>query len=309
MNIKKKFRRILDKSIEYIQTKWINSEVEIFLKASLAGSQELSDLNDPMAYITNLRKFIEPLDFNISSIKYDNQQKNDTASLRFSNLIKRLQYHTPPIPFPIAKTIAKYADEYFGNLSSFEFGEYAADVAEHFRKSSSTGHKARFLATVVRFMRPKTCLELGTCYGMSAVVIISMLRAMGDFESFDTIDGFEPMCSLSKETLTNQFGELVTCHKGLIQKELPKILKSKNHIDFVFHDAGHSRESYINDFNMMEPHLSSGAVIILDDLHWNNPRFSVNPPQTYEGWKEIIKHKRVKSAIEINKKMGLILID
>jgi hypothetical protein len=191
MNIKKKFRRILDKSIEYIQTKWINSEVEIFLKASLAGSQELSDLNDPMAYITNLRKFIEPLDFNISSIKYDNQQKNDTASLRFSNLIKRLQYHTPPIPFPIAKTIAKYADEYFGNLSSFEFGEYAADVAEHFRKSSSTGHKARFLATVVRFMRPKTCLELGTCYGMSAVVIISMLRAMGDFESFDTIDGFE----------------------------------------------------------------------------------------------------------------------
>jgi len=309
MNIKNKLRSILDKSIQYVQRKWTNPDVEIFLKASLAGSQELSDLNDPMAYITNLRKCIEPLRFNISSIKYDNQQKNDIASLRFSNLIQRLQYNLPPIPFPIAKTIAEYADEYFGNLSSIELKNYAADVAEHFRISSSTGNKGRFLATVVRFMRPKTCLELGTCYGMSAVIIISMLRAIGDFESFDTIDGIEPMCSLSKETLTNQFGELVTCNKGLIQKELPKILKSRDHIDFVFHDAGHSREDYINDFNMMEPHLSSGAVIILDDLQWNNPHFSVNPPQTYEGWKEIIKHKRVKRAVEINNSIGLILID
>jgi len=283
--------------------------VDIFLKASLAGSQELSNLNDPIAYIINLRKCIEPLKFNISSIKYDNQQKNDIASLRFSNLIQRLQYNTPPIPFPIAKTVAKYADEYFGNFSSFESKNYAADVAEHFRISSSTGYKNRLLAAAVRFMRPKTCLELGTCYGMSAVVIISMLRVMGNFESFDTIDGFEPMYSLSKERLTKQFGELVTCNKGLIQKELPKILKSKNHIDFVFHDAGHSREDYINDFNMIEPHLSSGSVIILDDLHWEDPRFSVNPPQSYEGWKEILKHKRVKRAVEINNNIGLILID
>ena len=309
MNIKNKLRSILDKSIQYVQRKWTNPDVEIFLKASLAGSQELSDLNDPMAYITNLRKCIEPLRFNISSIKYDNQQKNDIASLRFSNLIQRLQYNLPPIPFPIAKTIAEYADEYFGNLSSIELKNYAADVAEHFRISSSTGNKGRLLATVVRFMRPKTCLELGTCYGMSAVVIISMLRAIGDFESFDTIDCNEPMFSLSKETLTNKFGDLVTCNKGLIQKELPKILKSKNHFDFVFHDAGHSREDYINDFNMMEPHLSSGAVIIFDDLHCDDPRFSVNPPHTYEGWKEILKHQRVKRAVEVNKNIGLILID
>ena len=146
---------------------------------------------------------------------------------------------------------------------------------------------------------------------MSAVVIISMLKAIGGFESFDTIDGFEPMCSLSKEKLTNLFGKLVTCNKGLIQTELPKILKTKKHIDFVFHDAGHSRESYINDFNMMEPHLSSGAVIIFDDLRWEDihNRFSVKPPQTYEGWKEILKHKRVKRAVEINDSIGLILID
>lgn len=309
MNIKNKLLSIIDKSFQYIQGKWINSDVEIFLKASLAGSHELSYLNNPIAYITNLRKCIEPLKFNISSIKYDSQQKNDIASLKFSNLIERLQYNTPPIPFPIAKTIAKYADEYFGNLSSFEAENYAFDIADHFRLSSSFGNKSRLLATVVRFMRPKTCLELGTGYGMSAVAIVSMLKAIGDFESFDTIDGLEPMCSLSKETLKNQFGELVTCHKGFIQVELPNILKSKNHVDFVFHDAGHSREDYINDFKIVEPHLSTGAIIIFDDLHWDDPRFRVNPPQTYEGWTEIVKHKRVKRAVEINKNIGLILID
>ena len=82
MNIKNKLLSILDKCIEYIQGKWINSDVEIFLKASLAGSQELSYLNDPMAYINNLRKCIEPLKFNISSIKDDNKPKKDTASFK-----------------------------------------------------------------------------------------------------------------------------------------------------------------------------------------------------------------------------------
>lgn len=310
MIIKNKLRSILGKSIEFIQSKGIRPDVEVFLKASLAGSQELTSLNDPIAYINNLRECIEFLNFNISSIKYDNQQKNNIASLRFENLIQKLQYDTPPIPFPIANTFAKYYDQYLGNLSLFEYESYnySTDVSDHFRISSSAGGKTRLLATVVRFMRPKTCLELGTCYGMSAVIIISMLKAIGDFESFDTIDGWEPMCSLSKETLTNQFGDLVTCNKGMIQKELPKILKSRNHIDFVFHDANHTREDYINDFSMIEPHLSSGAVIILDDIDHNDPRSSVNS-QTYEGWKEILKHKRVKRAVEINNSIGLILID
>jgi predicted O-methyltransferase YrrM len=312
MNVKNRLRLISDKSIRFIQRRWTNNDLEIFLRSSLAGSPELPGINDPVAYVANLRKSIEPLTFDIASVKGDESKGSDGPSLRFSNLIQKLRHDTPPIPFPMARTIAGYADGFLGNYAPFESGNYATDVADFFRISSSAGEKARLLAAVVRFMRPKACLELGTCYGMSAVIIMSMLRATGEFRSFDTVERSDRLYPIAKEKLAGQFGELITCSKGSVQEALPGILATREQIDFVFHDAGHAREDYINDFNMMEPHLSSGAVIVLDDLHWNephDPRFSASPPRAYEGWKEILKHGRVKRAVEINKSVGLILID
>ena len=47
---------------------------------------------------------------------------------------------------------------------------------------------------------------------------------------------------------------------------LPRIVKSLKRVDFLFHDAGHSREDYVRDFDAVLPILAPGAVILIDDI-------------------------------------------
>jgi hypothetical protein len=41
-----------------------------------------------------------------------------------------------------------------------------------------------------------------------------------------TIERFDPMYSLAKERLHQQYGDSVSCHKGNVQEVLPDILNS-----------------------------------------------------------------------------------
>ena len=94
----------------------------------------------------------------------------------------------------------------------------------------------------------------------------------------------------------------------MTQEALPQMVKSLKGLDFLFHDAGHSKESYIRDFQAVLPILKPGSVALIDDIRWEGERFYKGDPQCYEGWKEIVSHPRVKRAAEISDTMGLVLL-
>jgi len=100
--------------------------------------------------------------------------------LRLSELNRLLTTNVPPIPFPLAQKLARYADEIFGLQYAYEQQNYSGDIGLHFSLSSSLGHKGRLIATIVRLMRPSNCLELGTCYGMGSMCILTMLERNGE---------------------------------------------------------------------------------------------------------------------------------
>ena len=129
-----------------------------------------------------------------------------------------------------------------------EFAQWAGDVSLHFSEASSLGQKGRILFAAVRIMRPRRCLELGTAYGMSALFILAALKAFAEGGSLATVEGYEPSYALSSVMLKKNYGEMVSCTLGLTGAVLPDLLKSLGNIDFLFHDAGHSREDYIDDF-------------------------------------------------------------
>jgi Methyltransferase domain len=89
-----------------------------------------------------------------------------------------------------------------------------------------------------------------------------------------TVERFDPMYSLAKERLHQRYGDSVSCHKGIIQEVLPGILDGMAKIDLVFHDASHTKEDYIRDFTLIEPYLASGCIVLIDDIVWDDPRFS-----------------------------------
>ncbi|MEL7409052.1 MAG: class I SAM-dependent methyltransferase, partial [Cyanobacteria bacterium J06558_2] len=145
-------------------------------------------------------------------------------------------------------------------------------------------------------------------YGMSALFILEALSSIGQTGHLTTIEGLDLQFSLSSEMLNNRYGESVSCNLGMTQDILPKLVKSMDKIDFMFHDAAHKKENYISDFTNALPVLKPGSVIVFDDIRWNAGLFSAKNTRCYEGWKEIIANPQVVWAVEINNSVGLALL-
>jgi predicted O-methyltransferase YrrM len=143
---------------------------------------------------------------------------------------------------------------------------------------------------------------------MSAVFILEALRSRGKDIHLATLEALEPQFSMASKMLRSRYGNQVSCEFGWTQEALPKMVKSLGRLDFLFHDAGHAKENYIRDFHTVLPIAVPGAVILMDDIRWEDSRFSRDNPRCYEGWLEIVNHPRVRRAVEISGSIGLLLL-
>jgi predicted O-methyltransferase YrrM len=282
--------------------------VDIVCSWALQKANSRKDILFPADYVELLRGCIEKKWLKLQEIKTDSRTTPDSSYARFSGLVDALR-QVPPIEFSIAEEIALVADSFRGNLQPIEDNEWAGDVRSTFEMSSSFGTKGRILTTIVRFTQSDRCLELGTAYGMSALFILEALKARGTGAHLTTLEGGELPFSLSSKILTNRYGNRVSCEFGRTQQALVKMATYLEPLDFLFHDAGHSREDYIRDFRTLLPVLAPGAVVLIDDIRWEDSRFFKGNPRCYEGWLEVLNHHRVRQAVEINDTMGLLLLD
>jgi len=313
MHLQNRLKSLLKRRVQQLRSLWNKlsqdgRNLEVVLRSTSPDLTGSIPVNDPLTYVKNLRNFIEPLTFKTTTIKDSSADNNDRATLRLSELERLLTTNVPPIPLSIAQDLARYADELLGLQCAYDEQNYSGDIGLHFALSSSLGHKGRLIATIIRLMRPINCLELGTCYGMGSMCILSMLGRNGESGKLNTVERFDPQYSLARERLQQRYGDSVSCHKGNVQDVLPDILNSVAKLDFAFHDASHTKEDYIRDFNLMEPSLASGCVVLIDDIQWGDPRFFKEDPKPYEGWLAVVAHDRVVKAVEINNELGLMLL-
>jgi len=169
------------------------------------------------------------------------------------------------------------------------------------------GRKGRLLSSIVRFCRPDVCLELGTAYGMSARFILGA-QTHGPTPHLTTIEGQQAIHALISPQLSERYGTAVDCRFGWTKDVLPELAKSTRPIQFMFHDAAHSMEDYIRDFSLIVDSLAPGAVILIDDIRWEDARFHQGPANTYRGWQAIAGHKRIRHAVEVDTTMGMALL-
>jgi predicted O-methyltransferase YrrM len=234
------------------------------------------------------------------------------ASARFKTLLDTIA-NLPTLDFGTAQLIAQVADTYRHNYQPLDSHGWQGDVSSHFQMSSSSGTKGRILSTIVRCMRAHCGIEVGTAYGMSALFTLEMMQALHPSDYFlATLEGSKSPYELSSKLLRGRYGDRVAPYLGWTPKKLPQMVTelkaTGRQFDFVFHDAGHSRKDYINDVTTLLPLLKPGAVVLVDDIRWNDPRFCDGDPQTYEGWLELTQHARVIGAAEINWDLGILLI-
>lgn len=283
--------------------------LELALAAALRHPDSLS-VRYPVSYAKFLRSCIERPIFSVVEIKSE-KGAPEIAEKRFLSFIDQLRLELPEMELPAAREIALIADDLRSNSQSKTANyPWAGDVGLHASMASSSGSKGRILFNLVRFARSERCLELGTAYGMSALFILAALRLYLKSGHLTTLEGSEPQFSIASALLKDRYGDMVSCHFGLTGKLLPELVKSIGPIDFMFHDAGHSHEDYVNDFNLVSGNLASGAVVLFDDIRWEDERWktSAKPSDTYGGWKEVVEHARVCRAFELDGTLGVLLL-
>ena len=278
--------------------------------AQVLGSERLSARNDPVFLVNFIVGCMRPYKFDVRTIRETRpRESGDTFGNRFDALTKVLRTGALPLTLQAAVEIGEFADELFFLRDAKENLWWAGDIGLHARACSTGSEKGRFLSSAVRVLRPRQCLELGTAYGMSSLFTLSQLEACDEEAHLTTVEGTEAQYRVSSDFLKKRYGDLVECKHADITDSLAEICSEIGEIDFVFHDAGHSGENYVRDFQRMEPLLPHGAVVIVDDIRWRNTLYPERGMSCHDGWLEIVGHRRVRRAVEVNFNIGMVQLD
>jgi predicted O-methyltransferase YrrM len=265
---------------------------------------EAAKILDPAFYYEFLARCCQRQIGEVRHVK-GGQSYDDRTSKRFSCLVEVLERGVPSLPIESAREIGRVADRLRFDPSPIDVWIWDSDVGIHFELSSSYAAKGRILSAAVRVMRPQNCLELGTAYGMSSLFVLSQLASNRGEGKLTTVELFEPQFGIASSLLRERYEDHVDCRKIEIGEGLPGLAGSLGAIDFAFHDSEHTGESYVRDFQMLEPHMAPGGVILFDDIRWTHPEVQ-DTMGCYAGWQQIITHDRVRRAIEIDDNLGML---
>lgn len=127
----------------------------------------------------------------------------------------------------------------------------------------SSGHyQGRVLSMISKLIQPKNILEIGTFTGYAALCIAEGMQANG---SLHTIDINEELCDIQRNYFdASGYGKQIKQYTGNALDIIPELAIS---FDLVFIDA--DKSNYANYLELLLPKLTSGAVILSDNVLWS----------------------------------------
>lgn len=270
-------------------------------------SAKATDFEYPEIYVNFLYESIRAREVRVQLVKPASGAT--PADVRFRTMLDELSARLPAAPLSILHEAGAHADTVVRRTDPIDYSTWSADMGLHFLVSSSLGRKGRLLHAVVRHTRPTSYLELGTAYGMSALIAARTMAMFTNDWSLTTVEALEQQRMVSAPMLKDRFGERVDCRLGYSKQCLAELRGPSPQFDFMFHDAAHSYDDYVSDFTLAEPMLKAGAVCLIDDIRWEDPRFPTTGGSCYDGWRAIAQHARVRAAAELDDAVGIVLLD
>ncbi|MGE5313825.1 MAG: O-methyltransferase [Acidobacteriota bacterium] len=171
-------------------------------------------------------------------------------------------------------------------------------MGELCRSSSKPPKWSLFLFRLVRAFAPCTCIELGTCLGISGAYIGAALALNGKGRLI-TIEGAESLAKASRRNFDELGLPSIEVVPGRFQDVLPCVLESAKEIQMVFIDGHHDGPSTLRYFETIVPSLADNAIVIFDDIAWSK--------EMHEAWKALERHPRVRLSADMFD-MGLCCI-
>jgi predicted O-methyltransferase YrrM len=135
--------------------------------------------------------------------------------------------------------------------------------------ASKRALSARVLLSLIREFKPLTCIELGTCVGISAAYQAAALELNGGGELISFEASAERIAAAERHVAELGFDNVRFAH-GRFQETLDPILRSLDApVDYAFVDGHHDEQATLSYFRQIAPYASPSAVIVFDDIHWS----------------------------------------
>ncbi len=173
-------------------------------------------------------------------------------------------------------------------------GSGGRSVSAIHASSAIPSHWGVLLFRLVRELKPRHVLELGTNLGVSACYIRAAMDLNENEGRLVTIEGDPTLASMAKENLARVSSGNVDVMIGKFQDILPSALDSLGSVDLVFIDGHHEEEPTYRYYHMIKPYATNDIVMIFDDIYlWSRP--------VRRAWKRIVAEERRAVAIDLAK--------
>ena len=180
-----------------------------------------------------------------------------------------------------------------------EKGVTSTALVSKIATASKTKFWAIILFKIIRKLKPSSCVELGSCVGISASYQAAALNMNGK-GTIITLEGSDEIAEIAKETFLDLGIENASVVTGPFHETLDDVCVKSKPIDFFFNDGHHDHDAVIRYFKQVMPYLSDTAVIVFDDISWSSGM--------REAWAEIEKEKHVAASIDLHN-VGITLIN
>lgn len=157
---------------------------------------------------------------------------------------------------------------------------------------------AELLFLLIRELRPKCCVEMGTCLGISAAYQAAALELNGDGHLF-TMEGapaFAAVAGSNWERLG--LSKRVSVFVGPFHQTMGDVLDAAGQVDCCFIDGHHDEAATLEYFERVLPRLAPESLLIFDDIRWS--------PGMWRAWEKICQDRRAGFCVDLNK-VGLCL--
>jgi predicted O-methyltransferase YrrM len=157
----------------------------------------------------------------------------------------------------------------------------------------------RFLFRLIRELRPESCLELGVGFGVSALYQASALE-LNDHGRLHSLDREPSLIAVAEQG----FAELdlerrIELTRGPIGQTLPGVAASEATIDYALIDAEHTESATVGNFDVLRPHLTPGAVVVVDDI--------LSTAEMERAWTQIRRRRGVELALNL-RRVGIVVV-
>ena len=137
------------------------------------------------------------------------------------------------------------------------------------RIASKGRSSCALLFSLVRQLRPQSCVEMGTCLGISSSYIAAGLTLNGS-GVLVTLEGSAEIANVARENFASLQLNVASIVVGPFHETMQLALSAAAPVDFMFVDGHHDEQATKRYFSTALDFLAESAVIVFDDINWSD---------------------------------------